>query len=275
MPEAAWVWRGGRLIQYGQTPDTAYWTTLWAQADREELLVGAREDLVLLAAFRHHLPRRGRILEAGCGLGQWVQVLREEGFAVEGVDWSVTTIETVRKAVPDLPVWYGDVRRLPVPDGYYQAVVALGVVEHFPDGPAAVLREFARILAAGGSLMVSVPYVSPLRRLKATAGWYRVKPSTAHVFYQYAFRPEEMDRLLGEAGLAVEAHIPYDTVLGLRTEIGVVNALYHWVYKAGGSPKAQRLRRRRKPWARLLLAASRLRLLRHLSGHMMLYVARR
>ncbi|MDQ7849469.1 MAG: class I SAM-dependent methyltransferase [Armatimonadota bacterium] len=269
------MWQGGRLVQYGRAPDKDYWTKLWAQVDREELLAGSREDLVLLAAFRRHLPREGRILEAGCGLGQWVQVLREEGFYIEGVDWSIATIELLRRSVPHLPVWYGDVRQLPVPDGHYQAVIALGVVEHFPEGPAAVLREFVRILAAGGVLILSVPYVSPLRRLKAAVGWYRPTLPVAQVFYQYAFRLEEMDELLAAVGLHIEAHIPYDAVLGLRTEVGIVNALYRWTCKQGRGSRSQPRGRRKRPWARILHAASRLGLMRHLAGHMMLYVARR
>ena len=38
------------------------------------------------ALFCRFLPKTGRILEAGCGLGQYVVALEERGYTVDGVD---------------------------------------------------------------------------------------------------------------------------------------------------------------------------------------------
>lgn len=50
----------------------------------------------------------------------------------------------------------GDVTALPFADGSFDRVVASQVLEHLED-PVAALREWARVLAPGGVLLVAVP----------------------------------------------------------------------------------------------------------------------
>jgi SAM-dependent methyltransferase len=52
---------------------------------------------------------------------------------------------------------FGDVTALAFPDGSFDAVLSLDVLEHVPDYRAA-LREFARVLRPGGRLVLSVPF---------------------------------------------------------------------------------------------------------------------
>lgn len=67
--------------------------------------------------------------------------------------------------------WYGahpevfaDAAALPVADGTIDHVLALDVLEHLPD-PEASLREMARVLRWGGSIVVQVPFLYPLHDL--------------------------------------------------------------------------------------------------------------
>ena len=102
--------------------------------------------------------------------------------------------------------------------GAIAAYVSLGVVEHDPAGPDAILAEAHRVLAPGGTLVISVPYVNGVRRLGA--GWIRRQNRTLAAaggkFYQYAFTRAELLAALGRHGFTPLAVHPYDPARILR-----------------------------------------------------------
>jgi hypothetical protein len=93
--------------------------------------------------------------------------------------------------------------------------MSLGVAEHFEDGPHALLREAARVLRDGGVMVISVPWVSPLRRLPR---WRPAGPPPGAAFYQYFFTRDEMVAAVQAAGFEVEAVDGYGTLKTLRDE---------------------------------------------------------
>jgi SAM-dependent methyltransferase len=171
--------------------------------------------------FGQYLPRKGRILEAGCGLGQWVLALRARGYEAEGVEWSTKTVDEVRRLVPDLPIRAGDVRQLDVPDGYYAAYISLGVVEHVREGPESFLQEAHRVLTPGGVILIAVPRFHVLRRLKARLGMYP-SPCDGTRFYQYAFTHGEFLSLLSRYRFKVERTFGCYPTEGFLQEIPLI-----------------------------------------------------
>ncbi|GBE07650.1 hypothetical protein BMS3Abin11_00759 [bacterium BMS3Abin11] len=69
-----------------------------------------------------------------CGRGQNVQALKH-GYDISGVDNAEDTIRAVQKLFPDLPIQLGDVSSLKVGNGYYQAYISLGIIEHRYEDP--------------------------------------------------------------------------------------------------------------------------------------------
>ena len=267
---------------YGASADAIFWTEQWRRTDRAELLRQAKRDAVLRCAFLRYLPRSGRILEAGAGLGQWVEILRDWSYDVEGVEWSEPTVGAALAASPSLPLSVGDITRLERPDATYAAVICLGVVEHLPEGPTRVLCELRRVLVPGGILMLSAPYLSPLRGLKAALGRYPDRVPPGRPFYQYAYGPAELAALLNQTGFKVVETIPYDSLLGLRSELHFLNTLYDLAYQRGQTsalpgraaspfshPRGEPLRWRVARWI------FRAHFLRWFAGHMMLYVCKK
>src|SRR4029453_7468489 len=102
--------------------------------------------------------------------------------------------------------------------GAIAAYVSLGVVEHDPAGPDAILAEAHRVLAPGGTLVISVPYVNGVRRLGA--GWIRRQnravAAAGGKFYQYAFSRAEFLGALGRHGFTPLSAHPYDPARILR-----------------------------------------------------------
>ena len=185
-----------RLAYYKNHADAAFLDERWkTHLSREAYTDAARGNLGMFEkSFARYLPRQGRILEAGCGLGQPVLALRERGYDAEGVEWGSETMRAVRELHPDLPIRVGDVTRLSVLDATYGANISLGVVQHRSEGPEPFLQEAHRVLAPVGVALNSVPYFHALRRLKARLGLYRGHTHGLE-FYQYAFAEEEFTAL--------------------------------------------------------------------------------
>ncbi|MFI5376401.1 MAG: class I SAM-dependent methyltransferase [Candidatus Rokuibacteriota bacterium] len=156
------------------------------------------------------------MLEAGCGLGQYVLLLRERGRAAVGADWSLEALRA--GAGLGAPLAVMDLRALAVVTGGIGTYLSLGVVEHDPDGPDAILREAARVVPSGGTLLLSVPYWNGVRRL-ATPYLRRQARHTRAAggqFYQYAFTRRELGRRLATHGFTVTGFHPYDPARVLR-----------------------------------------------------------
>ncbi|MBI1839841.1 MAG: class I SAM-dependent methyltransferase [Verrucomicrobia bacterium] len=96
----------------------------------------------------------GRALDVGCGVGQVVEALTRENVEAYGVDVSEPNIARARKFSERCQLYDG--RRLPFPDGHFDSVGALNVLEHV-DEPEAFLKELARVTAIGGRIVVSSP----------------------------------------------------------------------------------------------------------------------
>ena len=117
-----------------------------------------------------------RLLDAGCGSGQFAVALAERGARVTGIDLSP---EMIRRAEAHAHAhgvavdWrIGGLSRLSEPFAVYDAILARVVLQFVPDVPG-TLREFRRVLRPDGRLLASVPgALSPIYR----ASWMRHLP---------------------------------------------------------------------------------------------------
>lgn len=163
-----------------------------------------------------HLPKDGRIVEAGCGSGKWPIYLRRLGYNVLGLDISLDACALGHAADPGLGIAAADVRRLPLRSDSLDAVVSLGVVEHDEAGPMPALQETRRVLRKpDGLLVLSVPYDNLLRRIVFNPwltwkNWRRRRSGLHLVFEEYRFTLREVQRFLERTGFEVGAWYPND-----------------------------------------------------------------
>ena len=99
-----------------------------------------------------------RILDAGCGAGQFTEILLERadpGATIACFDLSLEMLRRGRKRLQDdrpLPV-AADITRLPYRDAAFDCVICGWVLEHLPD-PRLGLCEIARVLEPGGRILI-------------------------------------------------------------------------------------------------------------------------
>jgi SAM-dependent methyltransferase len=106
------------------------------------------------AIARLGLPASARILDAGCGSGRNMLELARLGTAT-GIELSDESVALARKRDVG-EVVAGSVLEMPFPDDSFDFAVSLDVIEHLEDDLAA-LCELRRVLAPGGTLLLTVP----------------------------------------------------------------------------------------------------------------------
>lgn len=162
----------------------------------------------------HELVGR-RWLDAGCGSGVLTALLAARGCNVTAVDASPEMVRQAERMLlacssrglrqPKFGV-VDTIERLDWPAAAFDGILCSSVVEYL-DRPKQCLREFARVLRPGGSLLLSVPNRQSLFRgaqklcYVCTGGAWPKYLGVSNNEYGLV----EFAQLLGEVGLAVRA----------------------------------------------------------------------
>ncbi len=206
------------LKQYRKKATCDFWDTHWEENSMVDLYKGISNDF-LLKKMTEYLQKDGKIIEGGCGLGQYVFGLKERGYDIEGIDFARKTISKLNVIKPELPVRFGDVYAHNYKDSQFNGYISLGVIEHDEEGPQKMLNEIARVLKDEGVLFITVPYYSLLRRLKKFLSFYPDNFSNNKEFYQYYFTGKELKRHLKRQGFRTIKVIPFHISKGIKDEL--------------------------------------------------------
>ncbi len=192
-----------------------FWSDHWNSQNMENKMESAKYG-ELIPLFKKYLLKEGRILEAGCGQGIFVNALKELGYDIEGIDFDEKTVEKINKNFPELNIKIGDVFNLKYPDNYFSGYVSLGVIEHYEKDWKEPIKEARRVLNSGGILFLAVPHFNYLRRVINFFGYFFHKPSGQ--FYQYFFKPSEIRKVVKSERfkiIAVDFYGKSKTLMGL------------------------------------------------------------
>lgn len=168
-----------------------------------------------------------RVLDAGCGTGDYFEAAERLDAAYHGFDFAPTMVAEARRRTRSAacPAHFvvADGLRLPYQDGAFGLVLAQGYIAYFAD-PAPALAELRRVLAPGG-LLVTLDFYRPAQPLwrllflrylwlsGGVAGWWLHRDATTYGYIARSLAPWHtmagFEALLARHGFTVVTRRPY------------------------------------------------------------------
>lgn len=116
-------------------------------------------------------PGGGRILDIGCGRGDFLRACRRKGWSVVGVEQDAAPILQMDPPA-DFEVIRTD-RLAELPDASFDVVTLWHVLEHLAE-PRATLAQVVRLLRPGGLLVVEVPNFASWQARMGPKQWFHL-----------------------------------------------------------------------------------------------------
>lgn len=216
--------KNNRLVSIDSEATPEFWDKRWEAGDFIKYVTDSkhmsRHDRRLKYCVDKYLSPGAKILEGGCGRGRYVYGFSSWGYDAYGVDFAENTIKMINHHFPQLKVSKQDVRNLEFEDDSFDCYLSGGVIEHFWDGYNDIIKETHRVLKSKGYLIITIPFFSYLRRLKAHLGVYEsfISSNEPDNYYQFFLDHKQVIRNIEQIGFRNVEVMPYNVFLGLEKE---------------------------------------------------------
>ena len=200
-----------------------------------------------IASICNRLSRQSRILDVGCGNGNFLNEVRTvTGCQAYGIDISKTVAKTVLENY-GIDVFSGTILELPYPNGFFDVITAWSYLEHV-NNPSEVLLKMSNLLKSNGLCVISTPNFDSLNARLFKGKWYHLD-CPRHL---YIYTPRTVTGLLERSSLSVKK-IMYN-----KSSKGVLGSLQYCFYGDNYSDnhhnrvrKSSLLKKIVLPWARI------------------------
>jgi 2-polyprenyl-3-methyl-5-hydroxy-6-metoxy-1,4-benzoquinol methylase len=143
---------------------------------------------------RYGGTKSGRLLEVGCGDGDFLIEAEEAGYLVTGVEFAPSACEQARARIKSGEVICGLLENSGLPEEEFDLCVLSDVIEHVRD-PLAFLRGLHRLLKPGGAIFIATPSLHSWSAKLLRQNWMEFKPE--HLTY---FDPKTIQTALFHTG---------------------------------------------------------------------------
>lgn len=137
-----------------------------------------------------------RLLEIGCGSGDFLMEAQSRGFKVEGLEYSEHATRVANARLSSAAVHAGSLETVRFPANSYDVIVAFDVIEHVRNARY-TLERLHSALAPGGVVAIVTPSLDSWSR--RVLGRYWMEYKTEHLIY---FGRKSLRRLLETTGFA-------------------------------------------------------------------------
>ena len=107
-----------------------------------------------------------KVLDIGCGIGNYMEELIQRGYNVTGVDVSINMLQIskgrLQKYLSDPPLSLADIEKLPFIDSEFDIILCVGVLEYLKTDDKAI-KEISRILKPGGRTFLTLPNIISIK----------------------------------------------------------------------------------------------------------------
>lgn len=232
--------KNNRLVFLDKAASPDYWDLQWNVENFKKVIEGGLKNRLVVRNTKKYLsPKKEiKVLEAGCGNGQFVYAFDKLGYDSCGVDYAKKTVEKTKSIFPDLKISVQDVRKLHFPDNHFDGVWSVGVIEHFFEGYDPIIKEMKRVLKSNGYLFITFPHMSILRRIKAKLKAYPQFESEIlkeKEFYQFALDHSRVIKKIKRSNFKLIKKIPYSGTKGLKDEVFFLKNILQKIYDSENS----------------------------------------
>lgn len=161
-------------------------------ATREMKRATARQYLAEIQ--RYAGAATGRLLEIGCGDGDFLVEAEAAGFHVTGVEYAPAACAQARARLARGTIVCGELETAGLDAAQFDRCVLSDVIEHVRD-PLAFLREIHRLLKPGGVIFIATPSLASWSARLLREDWMEFKPE--HLTY---FDPKTLETALFRTG---------------------------------------------------------------------------
>jgi SAM-dependent methyltransferase len=184
------------------------WGSLWGARPSDWALAEDQQTPTYETALARVGLRPGqRVLDIGCDVGGFLQLVSDRGARACGLDASEDLIGLARTRLPDADLGVGEMEALPFEDDSFDLVTGFNSF-FFANDIAAALREAGRVAQPGAPVVIQVwgPHeCNDLEAMKEVARPFMPpRRSDAPPEPDYS-RPGVLEELAGQAGLTPEA----------------------------------------------------------------------
>jgi len=221
-----------RLVYIDKAASSEFWDEQWSSLHVTKRIESTRNPIIT-GKTNKYLPKGSRVLEGGCGQGQYVYLLEKSGFLTIGVDFAKKTVKKINKLYPSLDIRFGDIRNMDFDNGFFDGYWSFGVIEHFYDGYDDIVIEMCRVLRPQGYLFMTVPTMSPLRKYLSQKGKYPLwddENQDIDKFYQFALDANKIVIDFENAGFKLCEMRPYGGLKGFKDEVTFLKPLLQPIF---------------------------------------------
>lgn len=112
--------------------------------------------------FDKYISKEDKLIEAGCGLGKWINYFSTRGYNITGIDYSTVAIEALKEYNSSFKVELGDITAIPFENESFNVYLSFGVLEHLQREEVLqkAIDEIYRILTLNGVAIITIPYLN-------------------------------------------------------------------------------------------------------------------